>query len=62
MLQWEAWMLSNELVVPTLAVNDLDRARSFYEEKLGFEVEAQVAEQSVIAAVAEPDWRFSSGR
>jgi catechol 2,3-dioxygenase-like lactoylglutathione lyase family enzyme len=44
MLQWEEWMLSNELVVPTLAVNDLDRARSFYEEKLGFEVEAQVAE------------------
>ena len=43
-LQWEEWMLSNEPVAPTLAVNDLDRARSFYEEKLGFEVEAQVAE------------------
>jgi catechol 2,3-dioxygenase-like lactoylglutathione lyase family enzyme len=25
-------------------VNDLERARRFYEEKLGFEVEAQVAE------------------
>ena len=37
-------MLSNAPVAPTLAVNDLKRARRFYEEKLGFEVEAQVAE------------------
>ena len=37
-------MLSNAPVSPTLAVNDLERARRFYEEKLGFEVEAQVAE------------------
>ena len=37
-------MLSNAPVTPTLAVNDLERARRFYEEKLGFEVEAQVAE------------------
>ena len=37
-------MLSNAPVAPTLAVNDLERARRFYEEKLGFEVEAQVAE------------------
>jgi catechol 2,3-dioxygenase-like lactoylglutathione lyase family enzyme len=37
-------MLSNAPVAPTLAVNDLERARRFYEETLGFEVEAQVAE------------------
>ena len=36
-------MLSNAPVAPTLAVNDLERARRFYEKKLGFEVEAQVA-------------------
>jgi catechol 2,3-dioxygenase-like lactoylglutathione lyase family enzyme len=28
-------MLSNAPVAPTLAVNDLERARRFYEEKLG---------------------------
>ena len=37
-------MLSSAPVAPTLAVNDLNRARRFYEEKLGFEVEVQVAE------------------
>jgi catechol 2,3-dioxygenase-like lactoylglutathione lyase family enzyme len=37
-------MLSSATVAPTLAVNDFGRARRFYEEKLGFEVEAQVAE------------------
>src|SRR5919106_1113640 len=37
-------MLSSAPVAPTLAVNDLERARRFYEEDLGFEVEAQVAE------------------
>lgn len=37
-------MLSSAPVAPTLAVNDLEAARRFYEEKLGFEVEAQVAE------------------
>jgi catechol 2,3-dioxygenase-like lactoylglutathione lyase family enzyme len=37
-------MLSSAPVAPTLAVNDLERARRFYEEKLGFEVEVQVAE------------------
>ena len=37
-------MLSNAPVAPTLAVNDLERARRFYEETLGFEVEVQVAE------------------
>lgn len=37
-------MLSSAPVAPTLAVNDLERARRFYEEALGFEVEAEVAE------------------
>jgi catechol 2,3-dioxygenase-like lactoylglutathione lyase family enzyme len=37
-------VLSSARVAPTLAVNDLERARRFYEDKLGFEVEAQVAE------------------
>ena len=37
-------MLSSAPVAPTLAVNDLQRARRFYEERLGFEVELQVAE------------------
>jgi catechol 2,3-dioxygenase-like lactoylglutathione lyase family enzyme len=37
-------MLSSAPVAPTLAVNDLERARRFYEERLGFEVEIQVAE------------------
>jgi catechol 2,3-dioxygenase-like lactoylglutathione lyase family enzyme len=37
-------VLSSAPVVPTLAVKDLDRARRFYEETLGFEVEAEVAE------------------
>jgi catechol 2,3-dioxygenase-like lactoylglutathione lyase family enzyme len=36
-------VLSSARVAPTLAVNDLERARRFYEDKLGFEVEAQVA-------------------
>ena len=35
-------MLSNLRVVPTLAVSDLDRARRFYEERLGLTVEADV--------------------
>ena len=37
-------MLSSEPVAATLAVNDLSRARRFYEEQLGLEIEAQVAE------------------
>ena len=37
-------MLSSSPVAPTLAVNDLERARRFYEDKLGLEVEVQVAE------------------
>ena len=37
-------MLSSAPVAPTLAVNNLEAARRFYEEKLGFEVEAQVAQ------------------
>ena len=37
-------MLSNARVAPTLAVTDLDRARRFYEDRLGLEVEAEVAE------------------
>jgi catechol 2,3-dioxygenase-like lactoylglutathione lyase family enzyme len=37
-------MLSSAPVAPTLAVNDLERTRRFYEERLGLEVEAQVAE------------------
>jgi catechol 2,3-dioxygenase-like lactoylglutathione lyase family enzyme len=37
-------MLSSARAAPTLAVNDLERARRFYEDKLGFEAEAQVAE------------------
>jgi catechol 2,3-dioxygenase-like lactoylglutathione lyase family enzyme len=41
----EEWMmLSSAPVAPTLAVNDLERARRFYEDKLGFEVEVQAAE------------------
>ena len=35
-------MLANARVVPTLAVADIHRARQFYEEKLGFEVEVEV--------------------
>jgi catechol 2,3-dioxygenase-like lactoylglutathione lyase family enzyme len=37
-------MLSNARVAPTLAVTDLNRARRFYEDKLGLEVEAEVEE------------------
>jgi catechol 2,3-dioxygenase-like lactoylglutathione lyase family enzyme len=37
-------MLSNARVAPTLAVTDMERARRFYEGKLGLEVEAEVAE------------------
>ena len=37
-------MLSNARVAPTLAVTDMERARGFYEGKLGLEVEAEVAE------------------
>jgi catechol 2,3-dioxygenase-like lactoylglutathione lyase family enzyme len=39
-----AQMLSSARVAPTLAVNDLEPARRFYEEQLGLEVEVQVAE------------------
>ena len=35
-------MLANARVVPTLAVSDIERARQFYEGKLGFEAEAVV--------------------
>ena len=35
-------MLANTRVVPTLAVSDIERARQFYEGKLGFEAEAVV--------------------
>jgi catechol 2,3-dioxygenase-like lactoylglutathione lyase family enzyme len=35
-------MLANARVVPTLAVSDIERARRFYEGKLGFEAEAVV--------------------
>jgi catechol 2,3-dioxygenase-like lactoylglutathione lyase family enzyme len=35
-------VLSHSRVVPTLAVSDIERARQFYEEKLGFEAEAVV--------------------
>jgi catechol 2,3-dioxygenase-like lactoylglutathione lyase family enzyme len=37
-------MLSSAPVAATLAVTDLKRARRFYEETLGLEVEAEVAE------------------
>lgn len=37
-------MLSNMPVVPTLAVSDMDRARRFYEHRLGLAVDAEVAE------------------
>jgi catechol 2,3-dioxygenase-like lactoylglutathione lyase family enzyme len=37
-------MLSNARVAPTLAVTDIERARRFYEGKLGLEIEAKVAE------------------
>ena len=37
-------MLSSAPVAPTLAVNDLERARRFYEGTVGLEVEIQVAE------------------
>ena len=37
-------MLSSAPVAPTLAVNDFARARRFYEEALGLEVDVQVAE------------------
>ena len=37
-------MLSDARVAPTLAVSDLERAREFYEQKLGLTVEAEVAE------------------
>jgi catechol 2,3-dioxygenase-like lactoylglutathione lyase family enzyme len=35
-------MLANARVVPTLAVSDIERARQFYERKLGFEAEVVV--------------------
>ena len=35
-------MLANARVVPTLAVSDIERARQFYEGKLGFEAEVVV--------------------
>ena len=35
-------MLANARVVPTLAVSDIERARQFYERKLGFKAEAVV--------------------
>lgn len=35
-------MLANARVVPTLAVSDIERARRFYEGKLGFEAETVV--------------------
>ena len=35
-------MLSNAPVVPTLAVSDMNRARHFYEEVLGWTVEADM--------------------
>ena len=35
-------MLANTRVVPTLAVSDIERARQFYEGKLGFEAEVVV--------------------
>jgi catechol 2,3-dioxygenase-like lactoylglutathione lyase family enzyme len=54
-------MLSSARVAPTLAVNDLGRARRFYEEKLGFEVEVQVPRRCATAAAMEPDWRSSNG-
>src|SRR5262245_50955230 len=37
-------MLSSARVAATLAVTDLKRARRFYEDVLGLEVEAEVAE------------------
>jgi catechol 2,3-dioxygenase-like lactoylglutathione lyase family enzyme len=37
-------MLSSAPVAPTLAVNDLERARRFYEGTVGLEVEVQVGE------------------
>lgn len=35
-------MLSEARVAPTLAVSDIERARHFYEQKLGLTVEAEV--------------------
>ena len=37
-------MLSSARVAPTLAVTDMERARRFYEDKVGLEVEIAVAE------------------
>ena len=37
-------MLSNAPVAATLAVNDLERARRFYEETLGLQVDVHVAQ------------------
>jgi catechol 2,3-dioxygenase-like lactoylglutathione lyase family enzyme len=37
-------MLSNARVAPTLAVNDIERARRFYEGTLGLVAEMEVAE------------------
>jgi len=37
-------MLSSARVAPTLAVTDLERARRFYEDNLGLEIEMEVAE------------------
>jgi catechol 2,3-dioxygenase-like lactoylglutathione lyase family enzyme len=37
-------MLSSARVAATLAVTDLERARRFYEDTLGLDVEAEVAE------------------
>jgi catechol 2,3-dioxygenase-like lactoylglutathione lyase family enzyme len=37
-------MLADARVVPTLAVSDLERARRFYEGRLGLAIEAEVEE------------------
>jgi catechol 2,3-dioxygenase-like lactoylglutathione lyase family enzyme len=37
-------MLADSRIFPTLAVSDIERARRFYEGRLGFDVEAEVEE------------------
>lgn len=41
-------MLSSATATPTIAVSDLARARQFYEQVLGFQVENEVPEAGVV--------------
>ena len=48
-------MLSEAQIIPTVPASDLDRARHFYEDKLGLQLKADVAQvpDGVVYAVGE---------